>query len=1083
MPTNIVISPTDIATALKNVRDQKTFLNDLLAETLNWPVSAGVTTTSEITYEWSEDELRARDLNQKLVEGSIHQLKLSGDQTWGIFILEFKRQDVFTADRGMTGTLRKVLRGLVKCRNKPSTQPAWPQENLLFICTHKYEHFRIAHFKAPKEDGRTARLAAFGWGPDIPARTACEFNLNHLGWPDAVDGFDHWTEAFNVEKVTKKFYREYSDEFDALRKAVKGLGSDTEDQKMFTQTLLNRLMFLRFIERKGWLTPPGDSTGRDYLRLLFEAGNYRGKSFYIGRVRKLFFEGLAVEGKQESESIGKVPFLNGGLFEENSLDEKVDDIPNEAFEPLLGPEGLFYRYNFTVQESTPLDVEVAVDPEMLGKVFEELVTGRHESGSYYTPRPVVSFMCREALKGYLSDVAKLPEKTVTAFVDKHDTSRIDISGAQALVTALNNLKAVDPACGSGAYLLGLLHEMVDLYRLLYSEKLNHSDDKLHDLKLRIISNSIYGVDIDKFATNIAMLRLWLSLSVDSKKPLPLPNLEFKIETGDSLSGPDPSQIKDFWQLLLQDHARKLIRKKEAYLKCHDSSKKAKLQEVMDDQEYLAKAIQAQLGEGVIDWRIHFAEVFAGEPAESTMEGFFPQLNKTPKAQMSFTVGEKRGGFDIVLANPPYVRQESIVALKPQLKEVFPKVYSGTADLYTYFYARALQCLRPGGMLAFISSNKWFRAGYGKKLRTHIANTASVKTILDFHDLPVFESAIAYPMIFIAVNRPRRADDVSILAEPPTLDAPYPHIGEVVGRYGHQLPTVAFGLDGSWHLATTEIADKLAKMRSGGTKLIDFVEDRIYYGIKTGLNEVWEDSRGKVYTKGDKRPAEAERHGVFIIDGPTRQRLIDQDPKSAEIIRPMAAGKDVARWVVTSRDAWLIFTRRGIDIDRYPAIKQYLSRWKRELTPKKQGEKRDRPGRKPGTYKWYEIQDEIAYYHEFEKPRIVYQEIATYQAFALIPAGVLVNNKVFMICSADLYLLSILNSRPAWQFLHEIAAKMVAGAFAMQLPYVSQIPIPSASTADRKTIGALAEKCLAAKGIGCESWEREIDERVAALYGL
>jgi hypothetical protein len=263
MPTSIEISPTDIATALKNVRDQKTFLNDLLAETLNWPVSAGVTTTSEITYEWSEDELRARDLNQKLVEGSIHQLKLAGDQTWGIFILEFKRQDVFTADRGMTGTLRKVLRGLVKSRNKPSTQPAWPQENLLFICTHNYEHYRIAHFKAPKEDGRTARLAAFGWGPDIPARTACEFNLNHLGWPNDAAGFDQWVEAFNVEKVTKKFYREYSDQFDALRKAVKGFGSDTEDQKMFTQTLLNRLMFLRFIERKGWLTPPGDSSGTD----------------------------------------------------------------------------------------------------------------------------------------------------------------------------------------------------------------------------------------------------------------------------------------------------------------------------------------------------------------------------------------------------------------------------------------------------------------------------------------------------------------------------------------------------------------------------------------------------------------------------------------------------------------------------------------------------------------------------------------------------------------------------------------------------------------------------------------------------
>jgi hypothetical protein len=214
-----------------------------------------------------------------LVDGKALQVQLTTDQPWGIFILEFKNPDVFTSDRGMTGILRQVLRGLVKSRNKAGSLPSWQRENLLFICTHKYTHFRIAHFKAPKEDGRTARLAAFGWGPDIPARTACEFNLNHLGWPSSVDRFDQWTEAFNVEKVTKKFYGEYKTCFDALRDSVTGLGTGTEDQKMFTQTLLNRLMFLRFIERKGWLNPPGDPDNRDYLRVLFEAGNVGKKSF------------------------------------------------------------------------------------------------------------------------------------------------------------------------------------------------------------------------------------------------------------------------------------------------------------------------------------------------------------------------------------------------------------------------------------------------------------------------------------------------------------------------------------------------------------------------------------------------------------------------------------------------------------------------------------------------------------------------------------------------------------------------------------------------------------------------------------
>ena len=268
MPTSTEISPHAIETALKAVHDQKTFLNDLLAEPLNWPVQTGVEEIDAITYEWSQEDLRSRDLDKKLIAGRVLQVQLTTKQPWGIFILEFAGDEVFKTDRGMTGILRQVLRGLVKNRNKPDGLPSWQRENLLFICTHTYKHFSVAHFKAPKEDDRTARLAAFGWGPDIPARTACTFNLNHLGWPSTAAGFDQWAEAFNVEKVTKKFYGEYSHEFDALRKSVKGLGSDTEDQKMFTQTLLNRLMFLRFIERKGWLTPPGSSADRDYLRLL-----------------------------------------------------------------------------------------------------------------------------------------------------------------------------------------------------------------------------------------------------------------------------------------------------------------------------------------------------------------------------------------------------------------------------------------------------------------------------------------------------------------------------------------------------------------------------------------------------------------------------------------------------------------------------------------------------------------------------------------------------------------------------------------------------------------------------------------------
>ena len=702
----VEINPQTIAAALQKVVDQASFIQTLLADTLNWPIGAGITAIGDITYDWPEKDLRARDLDKTLIGGRVLQVQLATKQPWGIFILEFQSPDVFSEERGMTGILRQVLRGLVQNRNKATGLPSWKHEHLLFICTHNYQQFRLGYFKAPKDGAKIARLAAFGWRSESPeVRTVCEFNLTHLGWPidaetDAQAWLDQWADAFDVEKVTKRFYTEYHEEFEKLRKSIDGVYG--EDQKMFTQTLMNRLMFLRFIERKNWLHFPADSAGGDYLRRLFAAGRYRGMSFYAGRLKKLFFEGLAIEGKQQSESIGKVPFLNGGLFEQSTLDEQVSDIPDRAFEPLLGDDGLFYRFNFTVQESTPLDIEVALDPEMLGKVFEELVTGRHGSGSYYTPRPVVSFMCCEALKGYLADKTKALADAITALVDKHEIKGLNESHAKQILDALESVKAVDPACGSGAYLLGLLQELIAVRRTLQSEKLAQDPKFLYNLKLGIISHNLYGVDIDPFATNIAMLRLWLSLAVEADDPLPLPNLDFKIETGDSLVGPDPSAMPDLFREQLQRRADLLVMLKDKFLNAHDVTKHQQMTVIRKEEREIAQSLQSVIGRGVIDWRIHFAEVFG-----------------------------KTGGFDIVLANPPYVRH---ILLAPKMKSVllalFPKAAKGKSDLFVYFYARGIELLRPGGMHIFICSNSWLDAAYGGALQKYLLEQSHVLAIYD-----------------------------------------------------------------------------------------------------------------------------------------------------------------------------------------------------------------------------------------------------------------------------------------------------------------------------------------------------------------
>lgn len=526
-------------------------------------------------------------------------------------------------------------------------------------------------------------------------------------------------------------------------------------------------MFLAFIQKKGWLEFDGS---RDYLNALWR--DYRrdeyGENFYRDRLKLLFFTGLNTPnevdvrginaGGYTRELIGTVPYLNDGLFERTpDDDDDAVSVSDEAIALIL--TDLFGRFNFTVTESTPLDVEVAVDPEMLGRVFEELVTGRHETGSYYTPKPIVSFMCREALKGHLgAKLANDSPETIDAFVDDHDPE--GLHDPEEALKVLQDFTVCDPACGSGAYLLGMLHELLDLRASLFAAR-SLDARSTYDRKLQIIQKNLYGVDVDPFAVNIARLRLWLSLVVDydGDDPPPLPNLDFKIEAGDSLIAPDPSGGMQL-DMIREHQISELSGLKDEYLRSHHERKKTLRREIKALRSEIAAYVHRNGAVSGFDWQVEFAEIFAG------------------------TNG---GGFDAVLANPPYVRQELIKEKKPALKGVFPEVYTGTADLYVYFYARALQLLKGGGMLSFTSSNKWFRANYGKNLRKHVADTCHVSSITDFGDLPVFQSATAYPMIFAAQKGRNEIGGPTSFTQVKSLEAPYPDVDALIQTQGSPLP--------------------------------------------------------------------------------------------------------------------------------------------------------------------------------------------------------------------------------------------------------------------------------------------------------
>ncbi len=529
-------------------------------------------------------------MDKHILEGQVWQIQpmLSGQQVWGIFILEFMNPDVFIKGKGITGLLRKVLKGLVPGRRKSSNLPSWRSDNILFICTHNWEHYRFAHFRSV-DNGQASRMSTFGWGPGTSSRTACEFNLPELEWPDNPSDKESWikkwSKAFDKEELTKQFYKSFAYLYYQIAEEIgetPGFRTNAQEQ---AQLLLDRLLFLSFLQKKRWL-----NNETDFLYSRFQecyVKDPEGYSYYAYVLYPLF-EALSSRGKRP-EQVGIVPFLNGGLFnlelgtdQKSALTQVRLKVKNSTFKKLF--DELLNKYNFTVMEDTPLNREVAVDPEMLGKVFETVVlvsdTGgdfqapdlRKATGSFYTPRIVVHFICREVLLKYLSArlggevwegrIKQLLDIDASDGLDRNDLKLLreilEPEEAADLRKAIERIKCCDPSVGSGAFAVGLLQEISNLILLCEAcergkdPRLEKGTNYLYERKLRIIENSIYGVDIQAKAVDICKLRLWLALVVDYELGVdpgectvemfeesissipPLPNLAYKIQQGDAL---------------------------------------------------------------------------------------------------------------------------------------------------------------------------------------------------------------------------------------------------------------------------------------------------------------------------------------------------------------------------------------------------------------------------------------------------------------------------------------------------------------------------------------------------------------------
>ena len=904
------------------------------------------------------------------------------------------------------------------------------------------------HFVHPSFEGAWPVLRRMVVERDLPRRTAIQ-QVSNIYWKRQDTGSIHLAldQAFDVEPVTREFFREYKRVFEAAEASVTGFGDDTEARHRFVQTLFNRLMFIYFLSRKGWLTFNGD---KDYLNALwrdYHTTDGESKNFHVDRLRLLFFAGLnnyrsedATSEPEAQRLIGNVPFLNGGLFDMTDEDARSSVlVPDECISQIF--TDLFDRFNFTVMEATPFDVEVAVDPEMLGKVFEELVTGRHDSGAYYTPRPVVSFMCREALKGYLEgqDTGGTPE-AIARFVDQRDTSGISsVASARKVAEALDEVTVVDPACGSGAYLLGMMQELVELQTALFNVGVDPKG--IHELKLHIIERNLYGVDIDDFAVNIAMLRLWLSLAIEYEgdRPEPLPNLDFKVLCGDSLLGPDPSAGVEVQGALGYDAERvqRLGRLKADFMRASLGPHKERLrQEIGEAEDGVKKALGAAglRGNGV-DWRVEFAEVFS-----------------------------QRRGFDVAIANPPYVQLQSNEGLlADQYEDVGYGTFARTGDIYQLFYERGCQALKPAnGLLAYITSNSWLKAEYGKTTRAYFSERHTPLRLLELGK-DVFESAIVDSGVLVL----RTGGSGEVF---PGVDMDRLAIKEVPPEeslWGRVRPDG----DAPWSILSPLEQSVLDKMQAVGTPLKDWGVN-INRGVTTGYNK------------------------AFIIDDKTRKRLVATDERSAEIIKPILRGRDVRRYRARWADMWLIYSHAGIDINDFPAIASYLLPHEEALRKRTGGARKDKGGNLFVPYQWYELQVDYyssGAYKEFAKEKLIWMDLTEHGRFAFDDRSMLSMDTTFLMTGNSLkYLCAVLNSVLATWFMRDTALTSGMGVTRWKRFTVERIPIPKLTTDEQRPFIDLVDRILAAKDADrvygqnpprTSALEAEVDQLVYALYGL
>jgi hypothetical protein len=436
---------------------------------------------------------------------------------------------------------------------------------------------------------------------------------------------------------------------------------------------------------------------------------------------------------------------------------------------------------------------------------------------------------------------------------------------------------------------------------------------------------------------------------------------------------------------------------------------------------------------------------ANARARAAHEHFFHWEIGFPNVWSNLLSAEPTGGFDAVIGNPPYVRQELLGDEVKRALQANYAAFAGMADLYVYFYEQGLRLLRPGGRLSYVVTNKWLKAGYAEALRDLFANKAYIEFVADFgHAKHFFPDADVFPSV-VVVRKPvpgeTGSDNTQVCVI--TRDAvPEKGLSIAVAAATYPLPRSHFTKQ-SWTLEPPDVVALLNKIKGAGVPLAEYAGAKPLYGIKTGFNE------------------------AFLIDTPTRDRLVKEDPRCAEIIKSYLRGQDIERWWSPWSGLWMIFARRGVDIEHYPSIKRYLEDFRHHLEPKPSDWKPSTSdekwqGRKEGTYAWYEVQDPVDYWAEFSKPKLLIKRIEYYADFALDEGTQHVNDSALILRTTDHWLLACANSAASWYYRFKLFPHKKDEAIALDIPYVEQLPIGRVTAETMEATGTMVDTLIAHK---------------------